>query len=147
LACPLLELLETDRGRRAGGVVAAYPADRLRRLHPEASRRGGEDRSGEAVSGTLLTARQVAEMLGISIETVLRWAAAEKLPSVRMSSRAIRFRESAIEEWIAEHERGAAPREGVSHHGGRAQPGGYSGLLSTASAITPLTGGDNRGGS
>jgi excisionase family DNA binding protein len=99
------------------------------------------------VTDRLVTARAVSKMLDVSVETVLRWAASGKLPSIRLSSRAIRFRESAIEEWIVERERGATGREGVSHHDGRALVGGYSGVTSMASAITPPEGGDNRGGS
>jgi excisionase family DNA binding protein len=98
------------------------------------------------VTGRLLTARAVSEMLEVSVETVLRWASAGKLPSIRLSSRAIRFRESAIEEWIAERERGATGREGESHHDGRAQPGAYASVSSSVRAITPRECGDNREG-
>jgi excisionase family DNA binding protein len=97
------------------------------------------------VTDQLLTARMVSEMLGVSVETVLRWAAARKLPSIRLSSRAIRFRESAIEEWIAERERGATGREGDSHPDGRAQLGAYAGVHLPVTAIPPPKRGDNRG--
>jgi len=100
----------------------------------------------------LLTARAVAETLDVSVETVLRWAASGRLPSIKLSSRAIRFRDAAIEAWIQERERGATGREGDSHHDGRAHPGGYStdsrnAVPSLVTAITPPEGGDNRGGS
>lgn len=55
----------------------------------------------------LLTPHEVAKQLGVSVEAVLRWARNGKLPSIRLSSRAIRFRESAIDKWINAHELGA----------------------------------------
>jgi excisionase family DNA binding protein len=50
----------------------------------------------------LLTAREVGELLGVSPETILRWARAGKLPAVRLPSGAIRFREVDLDEWIAD---------------------------------------------
>jgi excisionase family DNA binding protein len=49
----------------------------------------------------LLTAREVAEWLGVSTETTLRWVRRRKLPAVRMPGGAIRFRGADIEEWVA----------------------------------------------
>lgn len=48
----------------------------------------------------LLTARVVGEQLGVSAETVLRWARRGELPSVHLSNRAIRFPEGAIGDWV-----------------------------------------------
>lgn len=50
----------------------------------------------------LLTARQVAELLGVSTETVLRWTRRGVLPGIRLPSGALRFRVEAIEQWLAE---------------------------------------------
>jgi excisionase family DNA binding protein len=72
------------------------------------------------VTDRLLTAREVAERLGLSIETVLRWAATEKLPSFELSTRAIRFRESEIDAWIEAQKRGATDREVLPTRPGRA---------------------------
>jgi excisionase family DNA binding protein len=58
----------------------------------------------------LLTARLVADRLGVSVETVLRWARRGRLPAVYLSSRAIRFREDDLETWLAER---ATPQRGV----------------------------------
>ena len=44
----------------------------------------------------LLTAREVAELLDVSTETVLRWTRAGKLPAIRLPGGAIRFREDEI---------------------------------------------------
>jgi excisionase family DNA binding protein len=55
------------------------------------------------MTGRLLTAREVGELLGLSTETVLRWSRRGKLPAVRLPSGAIRFREVDLDEWIADH--------------------------------------------
>jgi excisionase family DNA binding protein len=52
------------------------------------------------MDGRLLTARDVGDRLGLSIETVLRWARQGKLPAVYLSSRAVRFREADIDAFI-----------------------------------------------
>ncbi len=52
----------------------------------------------------LLTTREVAELLGVSSETVLRWWRAGRVPGVRLASNVLRFRESAIDVMIAEAE-------------------------------------------
>jgi excisionase family DNA binding protein len=88
------------------------------------------------VTDRLLTAREVADRLGFSVATVLRWARAGELPGLRVG-RALRFREDELDAWLAERATGAAPREGVSHHGGRARDGGYATLTSPESAIAP----------
>ena len=50
----------------------------------------------------LLTARAVAELLGVSTETVLRWTRRGELPAIRLPSGQLRFRESDLEGWIEE---------------------------------------------
>jgi excisionase family DNA binding protein len=62
------------------------------------------------VTGPLLTAREVAELLGVHAETVLRWARRGQLPAIRLPSGQIRFREDEIEAWLGER---ATPRRGV----------------------------------
>jgi excisionase family DNA binding protein len=49
----------------------------------------------------LLTARALADMLGVSTETVLRWARRGELPSIRLPGGAIRFDEDAVDRWLA----------------------------------------------
>ena len=56
------------------------------------------------MTSALLTARAVAELLGVSAETVLRWTRRGELPAIRLPGGAIRFRED-------EH-RGVAGRAG-----------------------------------
>lgn len=48
----------------------------------------------------LLTARQVAELLGVSTATVLRWTREDKLPGFRLPSGAIRYRDADIQRWV-----------------------------------------------
>jgi excisionase family DNA binding protein len=50
----------------------------------------------------LLTAREVAELLSVSTETVLRWARRGDLPGFRLPSGQLRFRLEAIETWLAD---------------------------------------------
>ena len=56
--------------------------------------------------GRLLTARQVADQLGLSTETVLAWVRAGKLPAFRLG-RAIRFRETDLDAWLSSRAVGA----------------------------------------
>ena len=59
------------------------------------------------MTGRLLTTRDVADFLGLSTETVLRrWRRGEIPGGIRLASNVLRFRESAIEEWLAGLERG-----------------------------------------
>ena len=50
----------------------------------------------------LLNAREVAECLSLSPETVLSWVRAEKLPAFRLPNGAIRFRHADLESWLRE---------------------------------------------
>jgi excisionase family DNA binding protein len=49
----------------------------------------------------LLTARQVADRLGVSAETVLRWTRRGDLPGFRLPGGALRFREDDLDQWLA----------------------------------------------
>lgn len=52
------------------------------------------------MTARLLTAHVVADRLGLSTETVLRWARAGDLPAIHLSNRAIRFPEDQLEAWL-----------------------------------------------
>lgn len=54
------------------------------------------------MSDRLLTARQVAEWLGVSTETVLRKWRAGELPGFRLGSNVLRFSEADIAAWLAD---------------------------------------------
>jgi excisionase family DNA binding protein len=70
----------------------------------------------------LLTACEVAERLGFSTETVLRWHREGKLSSVSFG-RAIRFHEDEIDRVSREGlEKEATPGRGASNHPGERRP-------------------------
>lgn len=48
----------------------------------------------------LLTVRELAERLGISVGTVYHWLSQDRLPCVRFSSRCVRFRESDVQKML-----------------------------------------------
>jgi excisionase family DNA binding protein len=52
------------------------------------------------VTGRLLTARQVAELVGVSPETVLRWTRRGELPAIRLPGGRLRYDAAAIDEWL-----------------------------------------------
>ena len=54
----------------------------------------------------LVDANVIGEYLGVSYQTVCRWAGERRIPSVKIGG-ALRFRMSAIEEWVMDHEREA----------------------------------------
>ena len=52
------------------------------------------------MSGRLLTTREVAELVSLSPETILRRYRAGELRGVRLGSNVLRFRESDVEAWL-----------------------------------------------
>jgi excisionase family DNA binding protein len=68
------------------------------------------------VTDRLLRAREVSELLGVSTGTVLDWWQAGRLPGFRLSSRAVRFRESEVIEWLEER-RGGMPQKSFVANG------------------------------
>jgi excisionase family DNA binding protein len=65
------------------------------------------------VTDRLLTARQVADLLGVSTETILRWTSRGALPAIRLPSGAIRFREVELDAWLAGRRTSSAPMPSV----------------------------------
>lgn len=63
------------------------------------------------MSDRLLTARELAEYLGLSTATVLDWHEAGRVPSFKLGH-AVRFRESEVQSWLEEHRRGPSPCRG-----------------------------------
>jgi excisionase family DNA binding protein len=53
----------------------------------------------------LLTAREVAERLGVARATILRWTRRGELPAFKLG-RALRYREAEVESWLAAHSTG-----------------------------------------
>jgi excisionase family DNA binding protein len=54
------------------------------------------------VTGRLLTAREVADRLGVSAETVLRWSRRRELPAIKLPGGAIRYRADELDDWLAQ---------------------------------------------
>lgn len=55
----------------------------------------------------LLTAREVAELLGMAPATVLDWFEAGRLPGFKLNGRAVRFRPSEVAAWLEGQRAGA----------------------------------------
>jgi excisionase family DNA binding protein len=56
----------------------------------------------------LLTTREVAEILGLSSETVLRRWRAGDIPGFRLGSNVLRFEAAEIDAWLEQRRQGAA---------------------------------------
>lgn len=56
----------------------------------------------------LLTARDVADRLAVSSETVLRWTRAGDMPAVRLPGGHIRFRSDELDAWLQSRQTGRA---------------------------------------
>jgi len=52
------------------------------------------------VTERLITARVVADRLGVSPETVLRWTRRGELPALRLPGGAIRYRPADLDAWL-----------------------------------------------
>jgi excisionase family DNA binding protein len=61
----------------------------------------------------MLTAAELAELLGFAAGTIVDWAEAGQIPSFRLGGR-LRFRESEVGEWLERHRKGPAAGEEVS---------------------------------
>jgi len=49
----------------------------------------------------LLTARELAELVAVSPETILRWTRRGDLPAIRLPGGALRYAPAAVEAWLA----------------------------------------------
>lgn len=70
-----------------------------------------------AMADRLLTARELADRLGVNRETVLRWYRRGELPAIKLPGGAIRFRESEIEDRLQEW--ATTARGSATHPAGR----------------------------
>jgi excisionase family DNA binding protein len=61
------------------------------------------------VTDRLVTARELADYLGVSASTVLDWWEAGELPGFKLNGRTVRFRRSEVEDWL-EQKRGGPGR-------------------------------------
>lgn len=70
--------------------------------------------SNQASAGCLLTAEEVAEIIGMRVDYVYALTRRQQIPHLRFG-RTLRFRSEAIEAWLRASERGS----GVSHREAR----------------------------
>jgi excisionase family DNA binding protein len=75
-------------------------------------------RSGNTPAGTesLINARQLGDLLGLSASTVLDWHEAGRIPSFKLGpgpGGPVRFRLSEVIAWLEECRRGPKPLEAV----------------------------------
>jgi excisionase family DNA binding protein len=54
----------------------------------------------------LLTARQIADLLGMSPATILDWFEADRIPGFKLPTGPVRFRATEVEAWFEAHRRG-----------------------------------------
>lgn len=59
------------------------------------------------MSERLVTARELAEWLGLSSATVLDWFEAGRLPGFKLNGGPVRFRPAEIEAWLDRQRAGA----------------------------------------
>jgi excisionase family DNA binding protein len=71
------------------------------------------------MTGRLLTARLVAELLDVSPATVLRWTRAGDMPAVRLPSGQVRYRSGELDAWL---EQRATPGRGSVTHPDERRP-------------------------
>jgi excisionase family DNA binding protein len=72
------------------------------------------------VTGRLVTARQVADRLGVAPRTVLRWTRRGELPAIRLPGGALRYDEHHLDGWLEER---ATPRQLYPDFNDRPYPG------------------------
>jgi excisionase family DNA binding protein len=59
--------------------------------------------SRKASTENLLTAEQVAELIGLSTETLAQWRSQRKgIPYIKISRNAVRYRRAALDEWLSQ---------------------------------------------
>jgi excisionase family DNA binding protein len=84
------------------------------------------------VTGRLLTAREVADIIGMNPETILRWTRRGEFEGVvvRLPGGAIRFREEQFDAWLTKR---AAPTRSLPTTTPSAA------LIGTVQSLTPTT--------
>jgi excisionase family DNA binding protein len=64
---------------------------------------GANGSTGLAASSRLLTAREVAELTGLSVETLAQWRSQKRgIPFVKISRNCVRYRQSDLDSWLVE---------------------------------------------
>jgi excisionase family DNA binding protein len=69
-------------------------------IQPE--KRNRADNSGRPAIDKLLTPAEVAELTGLSVETLAQWRSQRRgIPFVKISRNCVRYRQSDFDNWIA----------------------------------------------
>jgi excisionase family DNA binding protein len=55
----------------------------------------------------LLTAKELARILGVDSTTIQNWVRTGQIPSVKLGTRTRRFRRSEVENWLKKNSQGA----------------------------------------
>lgn len=53
-----------------------------------------------------LTAAQVAEMLGVNVHTIYKWARTGRIPCIKLGRHRMRFKLSDLERWLTQQTTG-----------------------------------------
>jgi excisionase family DNA binding protein len=88
------------------------------------------------VTGRLLTAREVADRFGLTVETILRWTRSGELPAFKLGT-AVRYREADLEAWLEQRATGPAPRGVSPTRDGRARRGSDYAPVTVVPSPTP----------
>jgi excisionase family DNA binding protein len=81
------------------------------------------------VSDRLLTARELAELLGFAAGTIVDWSERGEIPSFKLGGR-LRFRESEVGAWLEGQRQGPAGGASANQHHRR--PSGVEYVLPTS---------------
>jgi excisionase family DNA binding protein len=76
------------------------------------------------VSERLLTARELAELLGFASGTIVDWSERGQIPSFKVGGR-LRFRESEVLDWLEDRRQGPAGGASANQHHRRPSGVGY----------------------
>jgi predicted DNA-binding transcriptional regulator AlpA len=67
-------------------------------------RPGPGDDNAARLSAKLLTAVEVAELTGLSTETLAQWRSQRRgIPYVKVSRNCVRYRQIDLDQWVGEH--------------------------------------------
>ena len=92
----------------------------------------GQDEVREVDMGEVMSARELAALLGLKENTVYRKVRRGEIPAVRIG-RSIRFPRRQMEEWLRQETRAVVKMEGVPDNGGHFSVATCGGLRTTLS--------------
>jgi predicted DNA-binding transcriptional regulator AlpA len=70
----------------------------------QCERPGRGDDNPARLSTKLLTAAEIAEITGLSIETLAQWRSQKRgIPYVKISRNCVRYRQIDLDQWVGQH--------------------------------------------